>query len=328
MNKVITFVLGCSVLTTLGCTSSTTIENNAQLLADSEKQECLNDAKQAPSFQDLLDQKWDYKQVGCGAVQAYIEASESYVNPELVLHALGAQITYMTVLNKEYPKLYKAGQLTESLNARWNATRHRADHLIQAIDSWDSLLPEVALLKGIYYLTETLQDATTKQQLASMPKAKELVFDSVERDIDVLDGLGAAVKAQLYVDLPSFVGGNLQAGIELYEETLKKYPNDLELLVKLVKAYDAKGDRQVQAQLIKRSTEIVDNKINTQDLADSLLFLGGVSARLGLIDEGNKIRTERNALIKQHPYLLLRKSKMELGHGGNDPITGEDPNAI
>lgn len=280
------------------------------------------------TFESLQTQKWDVDKVGCGAVYAYEAASQSTFDIELKLNALGAQLNYFLVLEKRYPALYEAGELGQKLNLRWDAARARSENLLAQSEKFDFIVPEVGALKSIYLLTSTLKNTAMKKQLQTLPVARDLMKEALERDSQVLDGLGHHVMAKLYVDLPVFAGGNQALGLEMYETALASQPNNLELVADMLAGYLAKGDEKRQKELITIASKIDTSTLNKQDVVDLYKTIGGMASRLGQQDAVEHFRTVRENLLENNPQLLSRKATAVLGHGGNDPITGEDPNKL
>ena len=306
------------------------VTEDSSLLA---KDEQLCDLKasldeMADSYEAMQEAKWDLTQIGCGAVYAYEAAQDSVFDIELKLMALGAQVTYFIELDKRYPKIYQEGELAKQLNRRWDAAKARSENLIKQAQAFDFIAPEVKALHSIYLLTSTAQNTTTKVQLKTLPVARDLMKDAIANDEQVLDGMGMQVMAKLYTDLPVFVGGDLEKGLAMFEKLLIQQPDNLELHALMIEGYLAKGDVTRQQQLVKLATQIDSSALNLQDRADLYNTLGGMANRLDSKEAILHFRSARERLFKKNPQLQARKFTAALGHGGNDPITGKDPNEI
>lgn len=306
------------------------VTEDSSLLAKDEQQ-CNLDVgldEMTDSYEPMLEAKWDLKQMGCGAVYAYEAAQASVFDIELKLMALGAQITYFIELEKRYPKLYQEGELANQLNNRWDAARMRSENLLKQAQKFDFIAPEVKALHSIYLLTSTAQNTSTKTQLKTLPIARDLMLEALINDEQVLDGVGMQVMAKLYVDMPVFAGGNLEKGLAMFETLLTQQPSNLELHVQMIEGYLAKGEVERQRQLLSSATQTDSSNINLQDRADLYKTLGGMANRLNETQAITFFRHAREKLLAQNPQLQSRKATAALGHGGNDPISGEDPNKI
>ncbi len=315
-----------------GCTDLAAVtDSKAGLATDSQLKRCelLNEPdKMEDAYQTLLDEKWDRNAVGCGAVYAYELARDSSFNIERKLEAVVAQLSYFEVLNNAYPKLYKSGALGDELNELWRATRKRTSHLLASVEIFDGFIPEVNLLKGAYILASAEQDASDKEALRSMPLALKLIKDTVADRPDVADGFGLYLLARLKLNLPSFIGGDTEQAVALFKQAITHQPNSLEFHRWLLQAYAATGEVEKEKQIISKVATLFDDKINDQDLADLYKVYGGSAHRYGMEKEIAFYSASRKALLANKPYLLTRKTGANRGHGGNDPITGTDPNAI
>jgi hypothetical protein len=96
----------------------------------------------------------------------------------------------------------------------------------------------------------------------------------------------------------------------------------------MVEAYLARRDNARAVEVLASAANLGGADINPQDLADVLVDLGGLAFRLEQPALNEKFRQRRQALLLERPYLLQRKSTAKLGHGGVDPLTGQDPNEL
>jgi len=319
------FVLG-------GCSKISAVhDTQAGLATPDQIQKCDllgQPEKMTSDYPELLDAKWDRDLVGCGAIYAYELARQSTFDIELKLEALAAQLAYFEVLKNAYPKLFRVGELGQELNGLWRATRNRSINLISQVEMFDAFIPEVGLLQGAYILASAEEDSTSKDMVKSMPIGLKFIEQAVADKPEAADGLGLYVLARLKLNLPSFIGGDNKKAVELFEQALSYQPNSLEIHRWLMQAYAATGDVEKEKDIIRKATTMIDKNINDQDLADLYIVYGGSAHRYGMKDEIAFYSASRKTLLADKPYLLTRKSGANLGHGGNDPLTGEDPNAI
>ncbi len=321
----LSFVLG-------GCTNIAAVnETQAGLATTAQLQNCDllgQPEKMASAYPELIEAKWDRELVGCGAIYAYELARQSTFDIELKLEALAAQLAYFEVLKNSYNKLYKAGELGEELNELWRATRKRSTNLIATVEIFDAFIPEVGLLKGIYTLANSEEDSTPKEMLNAMPIALKLIEKAVADKPEAADGLGLYILARLKLNLPSFIGGDTEQAVELFKQAIGYQSDSLEFHRWLMQAYAATGEIEKEKQLISKATKLIDENINDQNRADLYIVYGGSAHRYGMKKEIAFYSESRRALFADKPYLLTRKMGSVVGHGGNDPITGTDPNEI
>lgn len=314
------------------CTSMPSTQSNKVVLVTEEQRTLCSLINQPEKMEavylELLESKWDKDKVGCGAVYAYELVSQSTFSIESKLEAIGAQLVYFDVLSKLYPKLYKEGELGRELNSLWRATRLRTEKLIADVAFMDVFITEVTLLKGAYILANVEQDADTKTALSAYPKAMKEISKAVADKPEAVDGLGIYLLGRLKLSLPSFAGGDVDEAIVLFQRSLSMQPNSLEYLRWKLEAQAVLGNMELEKETVRQALIMKDENINDQDLVDLLLVFGGHAHRLDMTREIEKFRSNRNELLAEKPYLLSRKSSATLGHGGTDPITGIDPNAL
>ncbi len=314
------------------CTKMPAIEDKESNLAtQAQLQNCkfLGQAdKMEAAYSELLEKKWDRDQLGCGALYIYETAQQSTFGIELKLKALAAQLNYFDVLNRSYPKLYQSGALGDELNGLWRATRERSRNLIASVEFLDGFIPEINLLKGAYLLANTEKDSSVKEAIGALPPALKLIEDAVQRKPEAGDGLGLYLLGRMKLTMPSFIGGDTDEAIELFEKAILQQPNNLEIHRWLLQGYAATGEVEKEMNVITKASKIFDQNINDQDLADLYIIYGGSAHRYNMENEITFFSQQRKSLFEQKPYLLTRESGANRGHGGADPITGTDPNAI
>ncbi len=314
------------------CTKMPAIEDKESNLAtQAQLQNCnlLGHANEMETaYPDLLEKKWDRDQLGCGALYIYETAQQSRFGIELKLEALAAQLNYFDVLSRSYPKLYQSGALGDELNELWRATRQRSENLIASVEYLDGFIAEINLLKGAYLLANTEKDSTVKEAISALPPALTLIQDAVQRKPDAADGLGLYLLGRMKLTMPSFIGGDTDEAIELFEKAILQQPNNLEIHRWLLQSYAATGEVENEMNIITKASKIIDDNINGQDLADLYIIYGGSAHRYNMKNEIAFFSQQRKKLFNEKPYLLTRESGANRGHGGTDPITGTDPNAI
>lgn len=331
MNIRIKTLLSLSVfLTACSITPSTT---NLEIEAVSEKQQVNCNASGNPdemeqAYPALLEMKWDREAFSCGALYAYELAASSWFGVERKAEALGAQITYLDILSRQYPRLYQSGELAEELRKEWFATKFRASELVAQLEKFEWLAAEIPLLHGAYLLTSVEKEANVKEQFAVVKPARALIEQSVRDKPEALGGLGYLILGRLSLSLPSFYGGNTKEAIRYLETGIEIAPESLEMHRWLIEAYLAERRSEDAATTLRTAASITDESMNPQDRVDIFSDIGGLAERLGLVDIARHFSAERQQLLGAHPYLLTRKYHASLGHGGTDPLTGKDSNEI
>jgi tetratricopeptide (TPR) repeat protein len=282
----------------------------------------------AERFAELIETKWDRQAMSCGAGYGYQLALLSPDDIELELAALGAQIAYLDALGRQYPRLYQAGELGRELGVEWRATGERGEALLRDLDRLEPAPAEASILKAAFLLASVAQEASVQEEFAAIPPALQSLERGIESDPEALDGLGLMMLGRLRIALPVFSGGNVDEAVELLEKGIEVAPESIEMHRWMVEAYLARRDNARAVEVLASAANLGGADINPQDLADILVDLGGLAFRLEQPALNEKFRQRRQALLLERPYLLQRKSTAKLGHGGVDPLTGQDPNEL
>jgi tetratricopeptide (TPR) repeat protein len=241
---------------------------------------------------------------------------------------LGAQVAYLDALDRQYPRLYQAGELGGELGLRWNVTRERGNALLESLEPFEADIAEVSILKAVFLLASVSQEADIQEEFAAVPPALRALEQGLETDPEALDGLGLMMLGRLKIALPVFSGGNVDEAVALLRQGIDVAPANLEMHRWMVEAHLGRRDDAKAAEVLASAASLDGAGINPQDLADILVDLGGLALRLQQPELNEKFRQKRQALFREKPYLLQRKSTAKLGHGGVDPLTGQDPNEL
>ena len=286
-------------------------------------------AAKAEAFGLLSAMKWDRKKMGCGAQYGYELAQANPQDVEFQLRALGVQVDYFAVLDKNYSRLYSSSPMKDrELSLRWQTTRERSQALIERLQTMSKKVPEVVALHGIYILASATQETSDKEAFAAPGRAIPHLEAAVEQKPEALDGAALLVLGQVLLQLPEFAGGDIDRAIALLEQGGKLAPANVAVKVALIDACIAERRNDEALVTLKEAADIPAQGQNEQDYADSLRTLAGQAVRLGQQLLAREIASRREHFLDAHPYLDRRKSTASAGHGGVDPITGEDTDKI
>ncbi|MCY1333054.1 hypothetical protein D9M68_314380 [compost metagenome] len=290
----------------------------------------INDAQEkAAAFAKLAVMKWDRKQMGCGVRYGFELAQAQPENIELQLQVLGANVEYFSVLEKSYSRLYSSSPVKDvELRLRWTETRERSVALLKGLAPLADQVPEVLALRGINTLLSLQREASEKEKLAAPGLALNDLEAAIKAKPDVLDGAALLTLGSVITVLPEFAGGDPERAIELFVQGTRLAPTNLQLKVALVDAYLGERENDKAVAVLQEVAKVGADGQNEQDYADALRTFSGQAVRLQQIDLAKQLATTRDAYLKAHPYLNQRKTSASVGHGGVDPLTGEDPDQI
>jgi tetratricopeptide (TPR) repeat protein len=282
-------------------------------------------------YTDMSDAKWDRFGMGCAleyGTEIIDESSFSFLAIEDKLILLGNHLTYFEVLDKQYNAHYQGGNLTVELSWRWEKNRRQAEVLLDDISIYESLIPEIKVLKAAYYLASTRRETATKVMLESTITAMNLLNEIVEDDAEVIEGLPLLLLGQVLLALPEFSGGDPIRAIELLQQGISIAPENLSFHRWLIEGLVAEREDEVAIDILQKASQVSIDSVNPQDYVDMATVLGGIAIRLGEKDIASIFSLNRKKLLSDKPYLLSRKQHASVGHGGADPITGEIKNEI
>lgn len=288
------------------------------------------DIKQAV-FTEMRDAKWDRFGMSCALQYGAEMINDDWLSAFAIedkLNLLGDHITYFEVLDKQYNAHYQGGDLTIELGWRWERNRLQALKLIDEVEMYESLIPEITVLKAAYILASTMRESDTREMMEASIKAKGLLDVVVEESPEVIDGLPLLMLAQLLLALPEFSGGDPIRAIELLEQGIEIDPENLSFHRWLIEGLVAERENAAAIEVLRKAAGVPVEASNPQDYVDMAKVLGGIAVRLGEKDVASHFSKNRKQLLTKKPYLLARKARASVGHGGANPITGELKNEI
>ncbi len=280
-------------------------------------------------YQELVKYHWDRKAMGC-ALQYGQELIEedfwSYFLVEEKAELLAARAEYFSVLNKLYNAHYQGGELTDELVWRWQKNRREGMALSAELDAFSAWVNEVKLVQVAFSLASSQRETPTSEVVtissAALVELNELVAD----DADLADGIAATLLAQMLISLPEFSGGDPLKAIDLLRESLSKSPNNLTAYRWLIEGFVLEREEDQAIEYLEKAAAVAVDQLPPQEYVDLAKELGGVAIRLGATDVANVFRHNRNQLLDTKPFLLERVERASVGHGGENPITGESQN--
>lgn len=287
--------------------------------------------KKEELYAALKAAKWDRHAMGCG-LQYGRELLSSALFPgfqvEQTLQLLGDHIVYFDVLHKQYNAHYQGGDLSNELSWRWEKNRIEAQGLMDSVSMFEPLIPEVSILQSALRLASVQRESSSSDLITATNQSLMDLENIVASDAEALDGLPMLLLSQLLLSLPEFSGGDPIRAIEYLERLVVLSPNDLTAHRWLVEAYLSERETESALATLTAAASIHVASQHPQDYADLSKDLGGIAVRLGDMALADRFRTQRQALLQDHAYLLTRKAQASVGHGGADPITGEMTNEI
>lgn len=279
-------------------------------------------------YLSLSKMKWDRAQMACGLQYGARLAADEWWNPELQLTVLGAHIEYFDVLLLSYNSFYQGIERSSELAVRWEMTKQAAEEILWRTDWIEWLLPEATLLRVAYLLSSTQKEADQSEIDAALDLALAELPVLAEESPEIIDGLGLGIYGTVLLSLPEFAGGDSLIGIEMLEKSIAINPNNLSHWANLVEGYLGERENDKALSALQKAIQVNPDTQNPQDYADYMKHLGGMAVRAGDIALSKAYGAAREKTLNAHPMLLARKQTAAFGHGGENPITGEDASKL
>ncbi|BFM15555.1 hypothetical protein R50073_17380 [Maricurvus nonylphenolicus] len=290
-----------------------------------------NDEIKQAVYADMREAKWDRFGMSCALQYGGEIIEDDWLSAFAIedkLNLLGDHITYFEVLDKQYNAHYQGGDLTIELGWRWERNRIQALKLLDDVEMFEPLIPEITVLKAAYTLASTMRESDTREMMEASIKARGLLDGVVEDSPEVIDGLPLLMLAQLLLALPEFSGGDPIRAIELLEQGMAIDPENLSFHRWLIEGLVAERENAAAIDILRKAADVPVEASHPQDYVDMAKVLGGIAVRLGEKDIAAHFSKNRQQLLSKKPYLLARKARASVGHGGANPITGELKNEI
>lgn len=290
-----------------------------------------NRDKKREIYEQLKGYKWDRKAMGCAlqyGEELINDSFFSYFFIEEKLQLLGARAEYFSVLEKLYNAHYQGGELTDELKWRWENNRRSGERLIEELSVYSSVIGEVELISTVFNLASAMRETPTSEMIDISTDALRVLNEIVENDPDIVDGLAITMLGQMLITLPEFSGGDPVRAIELLRKGIELDGNNLTAYRWIIEGFVVEREEDMAIEFLHRASEVPPEKIHSQDYVDFAKDLGGIAYRLGRAEIAEKFSHSRQTLLAQKPYLQKRKEVASVGHGGENPITGELHNEI
>ena len=298
--------------------------------------------KQMAAFSEHGMAKWDRAAMGCAieygsdavrdlsipssALWAFVTFRAD--NIETALEVLGAHLEYFDVLDKAYGAHYQGIEQSSELGLRWERTHASGQEILDRVNPLVPAIPEARIVRAAFNLASTMREATPEQESAALVSALEDLSIAIEEKPEALDGVGQLVMGQVMVALPEFLGGDALAGIELLETANTMNPSDITVHMSLVEAYLGERENDKAIALLQAALDVDPETNHPQDYVDETKHLGGLALRTNHAEIAAAFAEKREAILAAQPQLLSRTEHASFGHGGEDPITGEKPDAL
>lgn len=285
-----------------------------------------DETKKQELYRELVNYEWDRKAMGCALDYGQELIEEDFwslfaIEDKLTL--LGARAQYFSVLSKQYNAHYQGGELTDELAWRWDNNRRAGLRLIDELNVFEALVPEVPLVKTAFLLASTQRETETSETLTISSDALAVLTELVEQDSGLLDGLGSTLLGQMLISLPEFSGGDPLKAIELLQASIEQNPSNLIAHRWLIEGFVFEREDELAREFLAKASQVSVDSLPPQEYVDLAKELAGVALRLGQPQVAQVFVNNRRKLLKSKPYLLERVERASVGHGGENPITGE-----
>lgn len=282
-------------------------------------------------YVEMSEARWDRFAMGC-ALEYGVELMDDLVFPvfsiEKRLNLLGAHLTYFDVLNKQYNAHYQGGDLTTELSWRWDKNLIQTQRLLEKVEIYEFFIPEITVMKAAFLLASRQREHSTREVMDATAQAMILLEEVIADSPEAIGGLPLLMLSQSLLALPEFAGGDPLRAIELLEQGLTIDPNNLSFHRWLVEALLGEREKEAAITVLRKAMHVPVDVLHPQDYVDMAKDLGGIAVRLNVDDVAQHFSLNRQKLLSEKPYLLARKSRASVGHGGAHPITGEIANEI
>ena len=266
----------------------------------------------------LMQAPWNTEGLACGASTYVAIANQGPADTQLQFAALRANERYMYYLDRII--LYELGYLInwyvddvpeeKKLNAPMRAliaAQEEQGKLIQHLRSQSIESPEL--------------DYFEAQTRGVSAQALPLLQAAVIGDPPLLAGAAHAMLAETYYALPDVLGGDLGRAITMMQAARERAPDNPRFSRILAGYLLDEGKPDKAASLLRALMALKPAEPELQLYADQLRSAAEMAKRLNDMPLSEELATQREQMLKQHPYLQTRKVVSAMGHfGSNDPL--------
>lgn len=177
---------------------------------------------------------------------------------------------------------------------------------------------------AVLALTAMTGIGSASERIAATRKAIVSLERSIALDPGALHGFASASVGRIYAELSPLYGGDTRKAIAHLQAARSVDPNNAMVLRLLASSYLEIGDTPAAMAALRALLDVpTQDAAQRQYVSDELRQGEGIASRLGEAGLSKQFAERRTRLLKENPELLVRNSITGIGHGGDNPVTGE-----
>jgi hypothetical protein len=285
---------------------------------------CPQGAPTKASAAALQSADWDQNKLACAADAWFALSEASPKDRDTAFHALMATTEYINHENYFWgTDLLGVRHREDSL--RISRAQKQGDVLEAKLATLSDAGADILAARALYKLSVIEHMGGNREhQIKESRVAMQLLNEAVTQDRKALNGNALWELARLYNRLPDFAGGDTDKGHQLLAEALLQTPGSPELILYAANVAAQDGNMADAKSKLSAMLALTARPGTLQAFADTLLGAQGLATRLGESDLQNQLAKKRSAFLAKNRQLLTRVQGAALGHGGVNPVTGEE----
>ncbi len=148
----------------------------------------------------------------------------------------------------------------------------------------------------------------------------ELLQQAITKEPGALQGLAQVRLGRMLFELPSILGGDFDAAIKLFEQSVEINPQNMQALYYLAEVYEQELEEKKAAETMSRMLAVQPDNSQLQMSTDMLRLAIGLSSRIGETELSDNLKEKREVILASSPELMTRVSIAVGGHGGEHPL--------
>jgi tetratricopeptide (TPR) repeat protein len=257
--------------------------------------------------------------LACAAEYRFAVAQAAPADREAQVAALAALERYM-----DHVATLRAFDLLTIDTAEFDARADQANQMARVlIPRAQAAWPDDAAVLALTAVS-AISSAGDGMRIAATRKAIDSLERSIALDPKALNGFALAAVGRIYAELSPLYGGDTRKAIERLQAARAIDPGNPLVLRLLASSYLESGDRAAAMTALQSLLEVsTSDAAQRQYVSDELRQGEGIASRLGDAALSRQFADRRTQLLKANPNLLVRNSITGIGHGGDNPVTGE-----
>lgn len=235
-----------------------------------------------------------------------------------------AQMAALAALNRymDHVATLRAFDLLTIDTAEFDARADQANQMARTlIPRAQSAWPDDA---AVLALTAVVGISSASERIAATRKAIAALERSIALDPKALNGFASVSLGRIYAELAPLYGGDTRKAIERLQAARAIDPANALVLRLLASSYLESGDTPAAMAALRALLNVPTQDPSQRQYASDELRQGeGIASRLGDAALSTQFAERRTQLLKANPELLVRNSITGIGHGGDNPVTGE-----